>query len=52
MSTVTKFDIKKFDGKISFAIWRVQMRAVLTQNGLKRALDGKSKKPASMTDEQ
>ena len=28
------------------------MRAVLTQNGLKKALDGKSKKPASMTDDQ
>lgn len=47
-----KFDIEKFDGKISFSIWRVQMRAVLTQNGLKKALDGKSKKSASMTDDQ
>ena len=28
------------------------MRAVLTQNGLKKALDGKSKKPTSMTDEK
>jgi len=46
-----KFDIEKFDGKISFSIWRVQMRAVLTQNRLKKALDGKSKKPASMTDD-
>ena len=46
-----KFDIKKFDGKISFSIWRVQMRAVLTQSGLKKALDGIENKPASMTDE-
>lgn len=52
MSTVTKFDIEKLDGKISFSIWKVQMKAVLTQNGLKRALDGKSKKPESMTEEQ
>ena len=52
MSTVTKFDIEKFDGKISFSIWKVQMKAVLTQNGLKKALDGKSKKPINMTDEQ
>ncbi|XP_074287834.1 uncharacterized protein LOC141612987 [Silene latifolia] len=35
----TKFDIEKIDGKISFAIWRVQMRVVLIQNGLKKALD-------------
>lgn len=48
----TKFDIEKFDGKISFAIWRVQMQAVLIQNGLKKALDGKSKKPATMTEDQ
>jgi len=47
-----KFDIEKFDGKIRFSIWRVQMRVVLTQNGFKKALDGKLKKPASMTDDQ
>ena len=47
-----KFDIEKFDGKISFSIWRVQMRAVLTQSGLKKALDGIENKPASMTNEQ
>lgn len=52
MSTITKFDIEKFDGNISFSIWRVQIKAVLTQNGLKKALDGKSKKPTSMIDEQ
>ncbi|KAL6538567.1 hypothetical protein OROGR_012555 [Orobanche gracilis] len=48
----SKFDIEKFDGKISFSIWRVQMRVVLIQGGLKKALDGKSKKPDTMTDEQ
>ena len=47
-----KFDIEKFDSKISFSIWRVQIRAVLTQNELKKALDGKTKKPASMSDKQ
>ncbi|PHT55765.1 hypothetical protein CQW23_04251 [Capsicum baccatum] len=47
-----KFDIEKFDGKISFAIWRVQMLAVLTQNGLKKVLSGKSAKPATTTEEQ
>lgn len=52
MSSVTKFDIQKFDGKISFSIWRVQMKAVLTQNGLKKALDGRSKMSATMTDLQ
>ncbi|KAL6521554.1 hypothetical protein OROGR_018123 [Orobanche gracilis] len=48
----SKFDIDKFDDKSSFSIWRVQMRVVLIQGGLKKALDGKSKKPDTMTDEQ
>ena len=52
MATVTKFDISKFDRKMSFNIWNVQMMAVLTQNGLKKALSGKTKKPTTMTDEQ
>ncbi|KAK6791798.1 hypothetical protein RDI58_010879 [Solanum bulbocastanum] len=51
MST-TKFDIEKFDGKFSFSIWKIQMKDVLTHNGLKKALAQKSKKPDSMNDEQ
>ena len=51
MSSITRFDIKRFDGQINFNIWKVQMKAILTQNGLKKALDGKSKRPATMTEE-
>jgi len=43
MITVTKFDISKFDGKISFNIWKVQMMIILSKNELKKALDGKAK---------
>jgi len=49
---MSKLDIEKFDGKISFAIWRVQMLAVLTQNGLKKVLTGKMMRPTTMTEEQ
>ena len=49
---ITKFDIPKFDGKMSFNIWKVQMLVVLTQNRLKKALDGEFKRPKSMTDEE
>ena len=49
---MSKLDIEKFDGKISFAIWRVQMLAVLTQNGLKKVLAGKMMRPTTMTEEQ
>jgi len=51
MASVTKFDIPKFDGKISFNIWKIQMMEILTQNGLKKAIVGKMKKSSTMTDE-
>jgi hypothetical protein len=34
----TKFDIPKFDGKISFTIWQIQMKDVLTQLVVQKAL--------------
>jgi len=49
---MSKFDIEKFDGKISFAIWQVQMLAILTQNDLKKVLVGKMTRPTTMTEEQ
>uniref|UniRef100_A0A7C9DXJ7 Uncharacterized protein n=1 Tax=Opuntia streptacantha TaxID=393608 RepID=A0A7C9DXJ7_OPUST len=52
MTFVMKFDIEKFDGKIYFSIWHVQMMAVLIQHGLKKALGGMSSMPVTMTDEQ
>ncbi|GJY27089.1 retrovirus-related pol polyprotein from transposon TNT 1-94 [Tanacetum coccineum] len=48
---VTKFDIDKFDGKISFAIWKVHMQAVLTHHGYKKAFRGIAHKPQSTSDE-
>nr|GEV30971.1 retrovirus-related Pol polyprotein from transposon TNT 1-94 [Tanacetum cinerariifolium] len=48
---VTKIDIDKFDGKISFAIWKVHMQVVLTHHGYKKALRGITHKPQSMSDE-
>nr|GEV89958.1 retrovirus-related Pol polyprotein from transposon TNT 1-94 [Tanacetum cinerariifolium] len=42
---VTKFDIDKFDGMISFAIWKVHMQAVLMHHGYKKALRGIAHKP-------
>nr|GEX73538.1 retrovirus-related Pol polyprotein from transposon TNT 1-94 [Tanacetum cinerariifolium] len=33
VTMVTNFDINKFDGKISFPIWKVHMQAVLTHHG-------------------
>nr|CAD1818064.1 unnamed protein product [Ananas comosus var. bracteatus] len=48
----TKFEIQKFDRTNSFTLWQVKMRAVLTQQGLQKALLGKEKMPDSLTAEQ
>jgi hypothetical protein len=45
----TKFDIPKFDGKISFAIWQIQMKAVLTQLVVQKELQTR---PADMIDDK
>ena len=47
-----KVDIQKFDGEISFNLWKVQMRAVLIQHGLWKVLQGPHVKPEKMIDEQ
>ena len=45
-----KFEVDKFNGKNRFALWKLKMWDLLVQQGLKKALAGKSKKPASMKD--
>ena len=36
----TKFDIEKFDGNMSFSLWRIKMKAILIHQGLQKALLG------------
>ena len=50
MSTI-KFDIQKFHGVINFSMWQIRMNAILTQNGLKKALLGRKKKSQEMKEE-
>ena len=40
MSTM-KFDAEKFDGRIYFGLWKVQVKDLLIQYGLHKALKGK-----------
>jgi len=49
MSSIMKVDIQKFDGEISFNLWKVQIRAVLIQHGLWKVLSGAYTKPNTMT---
>ncbi|KAL5757978.1 hypothetical protein ACOSP7_020589 [Xanthoceras sorbifolium] len=37
-----KFDVEKFDGKINFGLWQVQVKDVLIQFGLHKVLKEKS----------
>ena len=37
-----RFEIEKFDGKINFGLWQVQVKDLLIQYGLHKALKGKS----------
>nr|GEW16865.1 retrovirus-related Pol polyprotein from transposon TNT 1-94 [Tanacetum cinerariifolium] len=39
MSSIAKFDVKKFDGSNDFRLWRVKMRCLLIQHGWEAALD-------------
>ncbi|GKE59011.1 hypothetical protein Tco_1498196 [Tanacetum coccineum] len=47
MSSITKFDVEKFDGSNDFGLWRVKMRCLLIQHGWEAALDPF---PGTMTD--
>ncbi|KAJ0074652.1 hypothetical protein Patl1_37449 [Pistacia atlantica] len=47
----TKYEIEFFNGKNDFSLWRVKIRAVLVQQGLLKALNGKQALPESMSDE-
>ena len=46
-----KFEVEKFSGKNSFALWKLKIRDLLVQQGLKKTLARKTKKSTSMTDE-
>ncbi|GJZ41047.1 retrovirus-related pol polyprotein from transposon TNT 1-94 [Tanacetum coccineum] len=39
ISSISKFDVEKFDGSNDFGLWRVKMRCLLIQHGWEAALD-------------
>nr|GEV32987.1 retrovirus-related Pol polyprotein from transposon TNT 1-94 [Tanacetum cinerariifolium] len=38
-SSITRFDIEKFDGKNDFGLWKIKMRALIVQQGCDAALE-------------
>lgn len=49
--SVDKFKVEPFDGKNNFSLWQSTVRDILVQQGLIKALFGKEKKPASMSND-
>jgi hypothetical protein len=47
----SKFEVEKFNSKNNFVLWKLKMQDLLVQQRLQKALAEKSKKLASMTDE-
>ena len=47
-----RFDIEKFDGKTSFALWQVRMLAILSSHGVKDAIFGRDNLPDAITDKK
>jgi hypothetical protein len=45
---ISKFEVEKFNSKNNFELWKLKMRDLLVQQGLKKTLAGKSKKPTTM----
>ena len=47
--TNARFEVEKFTGKNNFSLWKLKVRDLLVQEGLHKALDGVTRKPASMS---
>ncbi|KAF7834702.1 Retrovirus-related Pol polyprotein from transposon TNT 1-94 [Senna tora] len=47
-----KFEIEKFNDNNDFSLWRVKMRALLVQQGLLKALEGKEALPTELSNQE
>ena len=48
----SKLEIEKLDRNMSFSLWQIKMRALLTYNGMHKALLEKEKLASTMTKEK
>ena len=47
----TKYEVEEFGGKGNFSLWQRRMKDILIQQGVHKALLGKTTKPEKMSDE-
>jgi hypothetical protein len=51
-ASIATVGLVKFDGTGNFGLWQRRVNDLLVQQGLVKALYGKTKKPEKMTDEE
>lgn len=49
---ISKVEIDRFDGKTDFSIWKKRIKAVLVQMKVAKDLEGESKLPTTMSDDE
>jgi len=47
--SASKFEIKKFNGKENFNLWKKRVKTLLMQQGLHKTLQGNSAKPVGIS---
>ena len=50
-TTMTKFEVEKFNGKSNFLLWKMRVTSLLMKEGTHKALLGIEKKPSKIKDE-
>jgi len=51
-TTITKFEVEKFDGKFNFLLWKMRVTSLLVKEGTHKSLLGIKKKPSKMEDDE
>ena len=52
MTTTTRFEVEKFDGKSNFLLWKMRVTSLFVKKGTHKALLGIEKKPSMMEDDE
>ena len=50
MAVSMKYAMEKFDGKNSFSLWKVKMKAMLVQQGIQKAIMGRNQLPNTLSE--
>ena len=52
MAASMKYVVEKFDGKNSFSLWKVKMKAMLVQQGIQKTLMGRNQLPDTLSESE